>query len=266
MNQSMKNYFMPYFSGFVALSAFIVTLFGASYCNFITFCQTNPAVEDPAILHYGIWWYRGWVAVSSNDGDYILETCFNYDDDTNIDSNWIAARTFNTLALVFGIAATCWSCVAGCVQPSKRMLQATGAFYMLVCFFTGMTLLLLQSNACKANENVAVFENTFPKLDITFQDTCSLGVGAKTTIAATVLWFVAAVASCISEPIKDEDGGDAQVSPIKEGGGDMEEVSGDQVKEDMAPVDEASDDKVKEDVAPVEEDTASPRDVVSGDV
>jgi hypothetical protein len=241
---------MPYFSGFMALCAFIITLFGASYCNFITFCQTSPVVEEPAILHYGIWWYRGWAAVSSADGDYIYETCYGYDEDTIIDSNWKCARAFNTLALIFGICAASWSCCAGCVQPSKRMFQATGAFYMLVCFFTGMTLLLLQSNACKANENIAVFENTFPMLDITFQDTCSLGVGAKTTIAATVLWFVAAIASCMSKPIEDEDGGDAQVSPIKEEGGDVHEVSSEKVKEDIAPA--------KEDLAPC--------DVVSGDV
>jgi hypothetical protein len=48
--------------------------------------------------------------------------------------------------------------------------------------------------------NVKTFELAFPALDLTFPDTCTMGVGAKTTISATVLWFVAAIAACMSGP------------------------------------------------------------------
>ncbi|KAL3823505.1 hypothetical protein ACHAXA_010827 [Cyclostephanos tholiformis] len=240
MKQSMKD-FLPIFSGFMAFSAFIITLFGASYCNFVTFCQTSPIVDEPAILHYGIWWYRGWVAVSDSNGSYIVESCLAYDGDTVIDSNWKAARAFNTLALIFGIVVGSWATCVGCTNPSKKMFQATGALYMLVCFFTGMSLLLLQSNACKANESVAVFEESFP-LILTFQDTCSLGAGAKTTIAATVLWFVAAVASCMSEP-NNEDGGDV-VSSDRIAPADKEVSADEKVEEDLAPAGEEVPEKV----------------------
>ena len=203
---------MPYFSGFMAFCAFIVTLFGTSYCNFLTFSQSIEGVEDPIVLHYGIWWYRGWAAVSTTEGNYILETCFAYDDDTVIDSKWKSARAFSTMALIIGGAASIWSLCAGCLHPSKKMFQMTGVLYMVCCFFTGMILLMLESNACKKNENVAAFENAFRILDVNFQDSCSMGAGAKTTISATVLWFVAAIASCKSEPLQDYQDGRAVVS------------------------------------------------------
>jgi len=195
---------MPYFSGFMAFCAFVITLFGASYCNFITFTQTGLGAEvDPVVLHYGLWWYRSWATVSTTEANYIVETCFAYDEDTVIDSKWKSARAFSTLALIIGGVASTWSLCAGCLQPSKKMFQMTGVVYMLCCFFTGMSLLLLESNACKNNENVTAAEDAFPLLNVTFQDTCSMGAGAKTTISATVLWFVAAIASCKSEPLQD---------------------------------------------------------------
>jgi hypothetical protein len=198
-----RSYCMPYFSGFMAFCAFIITLFGASYCNFLTFSQSVEGVEDPVVLHYGVWWYRGWAAVSTTEGNYILEACFAYNDDVVIDSKWKSARAFSTMALIIGGAASIWSLCAGCLHPSKRMFQASGAVYMLCCFFTGMTLLMLESNACKNNLNVKAFEEAFRILDVDFQDSCSMGAGAKTTIAATVLWFAAAIASCKSEPLQN---------------------------------------------------------------
>ncbi len=230
----------------MAFCAFIITLFGASYCNFLTFSQSIEGVEDPYVLHYGVWWYRGWAAVSTTEGNYLLETCFAYDENTVIDSKWKSARAFSTMALIIGGAASTWSLCAGCLQPSKKMFQMTGMLYMVCCFFTGMTLLMLESNACKNNEDVAAFEKAFPRLGINFQDSCSMGAGAKTTISANVLWFVAAIASCKSEPLQDgPDGRDVQDGPD---GRDV--VSEDLAKEVPVP---ASDDFSKEEPVPAGE-------------
>jgi len=206
---------MPYFSGFMAVSAFIITLFSAAYCNFITFTSEEGG-ESPVVLHYGIWWYRGWAAVQTSEGTYLLETCYSYDEDTEIDPKWKTARAFNTMAIIIGCLASFWTMCAGCLKPSKRMFQVTGVLYMAVCFFTGMSLLMLESNACKANENVEEFKDTFRALNLTFGETCSIGPGSKSVIAATVLWFVAAIASCKSEPFQESpngEGGDDRVSP-----------------------------------------------------
>jgi hypothetical protein len=73
------------------------------------------------------------------------------------------------------------------MKPSKKIFQIAGMFNMACCLFTGVSLLLLNSNACNNNLNVATFELAFPLLDLTFPDTCTMGVGAKTTISATVL-------------------------------------------------------------------------------
>ena len=35
---------------------------------------------------------------------------------------------------------------------------------------------------------------------VTFPNTCTMGPGAKSTIAATFLWFAAAIAACKTEP------------------------------------------------------------------
>ncbi|KAL3779668.1 hypothetical protein ACHAW5_008689 [Stephanodiscus triporus] len=197
---------MPYLSGFVAFSAFFLILFGATWCNFLTFTSNetftnSEGVESAVTLEFGIWYRRGWSAVSSEDGEmYVFETCYFYPEGTAYDANWKSAKAFNTMALCIGGIATFATLLAGCVHPTKKMFQIGGMFHMVCCIFTGLSLLLLNSNVCNNNLLVKEFERAFPLLDLTFPETCSMGVGAKTTISATVLWFVAAILACKSGP------------------------------------------------------------------
>jgi hypothetical protein len=195
---------MPYFSSFIAFCAFVVTLFGACWCNFLTFTSNETVQNDDAVtLEFGIWFYRGWSSAVSSSGEvYVFESCYNYPEGTVYDANWKSAKAFNTMTLFIGLGGVVVSCalLTDCVDPSKRMFQIGGALNMVCSLFTGLSLLILDSNACNNNLNVALFEQAFPLLGLTFPDTCTMGVGAKTTITATVLWFVAAIAACMSGP------------------------------------------------------------------
>lgn len=71
---------------------------------------------------------------------------------------------------------------------------------MLCCLFSGLTLLVLNSNACRDNDLVKILEEQTPNLNLSFESSCVLGSGAKSTIAATVLWFVAAIAALKADP------------------------------------------------------------------
>ncbi len=135
---------------------------------------------------------------STTKGTIVLETCNLYPEGTVFDSKWKSAKAFSTMALVIGGTLTFWAVLAGCLPSSKKMFQMGGSVYMVCCLFTGLSLLLLDSNAC--NKNLMMMEvSTAATTLVTFPDTCTMGPGAKSTIAATVLWFAAAIAACKTE-------------------------------------------------------------------
>jgi hypothetical protein len=237
--------FMPYFSGFIAFGAFVITLFGATYCDFLTFTSnetvTIQGVTDTVTLEFGVWYYRGWSYVIGSEGEvYVFETCWNYPEETVYDANWKSAKAFNTMALIIGGMVVFVTMFAACSAPSKKIFQIAGMSNMVCCLFTGLSLLLLNSNACNNNLNVETFELAFPVLNLTFPDTCTMGVGAKTTISATVLWFVAAIAACMSGPNPQGEAADDLVKeePVPVDGGEApEQAAEDLVKGESAPVD-----------------------------
>lgn len=70
--------------------------------------------------------------------------------------------------------------------------------FLFCCLCQGLTLLFLDSSACKNNSYVNDLENT---AGATFEDECSMALGARSNIASTCLWFVAgALMLCIMKP------------------------------------------------------------------
>merc|ERR1711862_439666 len=57
-----------------------------------------------------------------------------------------------------------------------------GGIYMFVTLCQGLILLALDSNLCDST----ALNAAFPSDRVTFSETCSMGIGAKCTIAATV--------------------------------------------------------------------------------
>mmetsp|Transcript_8928 Transcript_8928/g.18590 ORF Transcript_8928/g.18590 Transcript_8928/m.18590 type:complete len:96 (+) Transcript_8928:1-288(+) len=65
--------------------------------------------------------------------------------------------------------------------------------YLLACFCSGMTLILLDSALCKDNLLMAGAKAAYPLF--TWQETCGLSTGANVVISATVFYFLAGVTS-----------------------------------------------------------------------
>ena len=97
-------------------------------------------------------------------------------------------------------------------MSTKRQVSfRTGAIgYLLSCLFAGLSLIVLDSNLCKSNTIVNALANTDVGGMGSLQETCSMSQGGKSTIASTVLFFVAAVGTGLLHPAqqkKDADDG-----------------------------------------------------------
>ncbi|KAL7553910.1 hypothetical protein ACHAWF_017262 [Thalassiosira exigua] len=184
--------------GILAAIAFVLSLFAGVYCKFISFTSTG---ENPITLYFGIWYYQGWSAVENPvQGTVILESCLNYPDGTNLDSKWRSAMAFSAMTLIIGGVVTFWALLAGCLYPSRGTYKAGGGLYMLCCLFQGLSLLLLNSNACHNNNLLGMVQKQVPDASLAFPSSCSMAYGAKCAIAATVMWFVTAIAAITVEP------------------------------------------------------------------
>lgn len=184
----------------IAATAFVLSMFAGVYCHFISFSTTDDG-SKPVTLNFGIWYYQGWSIVQSNvQGTVILESCFHYPDGTNYDSQWRSAMAFSVMVLIIGGVTTFWALLAGCLYPSRAAYKTGCLIYLLCCLFQGLTLLMLDSNACNNNSLIAGLQEQLPNSSLSFQSSCSMAAGAKCSIAATVLWFVAAVAAMKVDP------------------------------------------------------------------
>eukprot|EP00985_Skeletonema_marinoi_P030770 scaffold33799_cov93-Skeletonema_marinoi.AAC.1 len=107
-----------------------------------------------------------------------MESCNYYPDNSVIiDTKWRSARAFSALTIIIG---------------------------GLVTFWLGLTLLLMTSNACYNNGMVELsataLQNSLINFSGEFPTTCTMAGGGKATIAAVVMWFLAALASLKVEP------------------------------------------------------------------
>ena len=137
------------------------------------------------------------------EGTVVLETCNRYPDGTSIDTNWKSARAFSTMTLIIGGIVTFISLLSCIINPSSTAYKAGGMLFLLCCLFQGLSLLMLDSNACKNNivvDNLEAQFNSENSNQLQFNETCSMGQGAKCAIAATIFWFVAGVAAMKVKP------------------------------------------------------------------
>ena len=138
--------------------------------------------------------------IDNVQGTVVAEACVNYPGGTSVDSKWKSARAFSTMALIIGGVVTFWALLSGCLYPSRGTYKAGGLAYMICCLFMGLSLLMLDSNACHNNRLNEMLKEEMPIVPLTFPSSCSMAMGAKCTIAATVMWFLAAVAALTVEP------------------------------------------------------------------
>jgi hypothetical protein len=158
---------------------------------FLKFSSTAFGTSTPITVEFGIWYYESLAAISTTDGNYIVEYCQAYPDTVEIDASWKAARAFSVLVFIFACIIVGTLLYASCfpARAGHSLGRCMPPLYLLMAIFQGLTLLFLDSAACKAN----------PLLDglgsIIFQETCTISTGAKIFISATVFWAAAAVSS-----------------------------------------------------------------------
>lgn len=135
------------------------------------------------------------------DKNIMQEGCWRYPDIVYFDSKWMAARAFNTLALIGGflwlMVDFCTTCARGRIKPEPIWM---GCLLLLTCLFSGLTLIALDSNICKNYELIPI-ENME---GYEFNDECEISTGANLVIAATVFWFVASLCSLAANKSKDD--------------------------------------------------------------
>lgn len=139
-----------------------------------------------------------------------MESCVYYPaNSVVIDTPWRSARAFSALTIIIGGLTTFWMVLSWFLRSfysgtrGKSMLKCAGLMYMLCCLFQGLTLLLMNSNACHNNGMVqltstALNNNLFSVGE--FPSSCTMSSGGKASIAAIVIWFLAALASLKVEP------------------------------------------------------------------
>eukprot|EP00804_Cyclotella_cryptica_P024263 CCRYP_012543-RA/>CCRYP_012543-RA protein AED:0.32 eAED:0.32 QI:243/1/1/1/1/1/3/1091/255 len=188
--------------GLLGALAFILSGFGGVYCKFLSHISTG-GLEQPITINSGIWYYQGYAIVNTTvQGTVVLETCNNYPDNVYIDPKWKSARAFATMALIIGGCVTFWGLLAGCLYPNKAAYKLGGILMMLCCLFQGLTFLFLDSEACHNNSLTAALEQEISLINLTFEDSCVLAAGGKCAIAATILWFLAALSAFKVDPPK----------------------------------------------------------------
>ena len=150
---------------------------------------------------FGLWTYGQYAFLTTGQQSWIYQGCFPYAQSVEIDSNWRAARAFNAIVLFGGFAFFLMSVFLACIgnRIEERPQVIVGVCLLLLSLFSGLTLLVLDSNLCK--ENVLLGELG----QFVFNDRCELSTGANCVISATVFWFLAALCSLSASRSKSEE-------------------------------------------------------------
>ena len=171
------------------MTAFVLSLISTFDCG-LGLVKFSSTVGTPSIdRHFGLWWY-GHYEMNESLNMVTYEGCRPYHDLLDIDSKWSAARAFNILTLVGGftwlVVDTLTMFVRGTAKPQSIWMVN---LLLLNCFFSGLTLIALDSNMCNNNELVTINELE----GYEFNGHCELSSGANLVIASTVIWFVASL-------------------------------------------------------------------------
>lgn len=216
--------FIPVILGWAAL---FLTMLGNVWCKFVSYTVTGglPSnITSTEEIHYGIF-LRGERFINSN-GD-MKEGCSSYPDYQDYDSKWITSKAFSIIVGVAGAFALFFGMWSTCLSPSENAWRIIGPLFILLSLFQGLTLLVLGSNMCDGQSMNQRLEQDY---GLTFDDSCSLSMGANMCIASTTLWFVAgAIGCCVSKlPSPSED----PAPKDAEGEADPEQDRSDEQEED----------------------------------
>ena len=135
--------------------------------------------------------------------------CFSYTQFTpwgyvtpDFDSAFNASRWFSIIGYVFGGGACFTLLCSSCCRMDQKRLKCVAWYFLIACFFQGMSLLVFSSNVCKVGFFATYFVPPSQMSNETYLDEyrsiiedagCSLSLGSKMAISATVLYFICAL-------------------------------------------------------------------------
>ncbi len=169
-----------------AIIAFALGFIGSVQCNVIKFTSTSGFDGEPVTVQFGFWSHESvdfYFATDESSGSttgFMVTTCTGYDQDVDIDAKWKAAAAFSILPLIFGGIDFVWMCVAKCTVNHWFDCIA----FLLAFFCQSLSILFLDSNACKNNSVIQSIEETPFRENVTFQETCSMSQGMRCIVAA----------------------------------------------------------------------------------
>jgi hypothetical protein len=120
--------------------------------------------------------------------------------------------------------------MASCCPLDAKKMAGLSCYYWIATLFQGLSLLIFTSNACQAGFFEPFINPNSNLSDNIDSVTCSLGLGAKLSISATVLYFIGMLTIPFAKPpppASNPFGGGGDGEEGGGGGGGEEEPKGD---------------------------------------
>jgi hypothetical protein len=188
------------------LAALASTMWGVSSCRFLYIDYTSdrggfadyyldPTPDgDPVLYRTGAGMFTWLVPF---DNDWSDGFCQGYTDlqrDAFSDHSFETARIFAVLSVLAAIGVTIWTWFLACISLGKFQIYMMSTILGLLVIFCGFTFLIFSSNLCNHLVEAQGYGSD-----------CTLDQGGLVTIAAVILWSVAALISIIYIKPPDQD-------------------------------------------------------------
>lgn len=131
-----------------------------------------------------------------------------------MDGAWKAARAFSVVAFVLGLLLLLSSLFSCCDGFRTLAFGCEAPLYLLLSLSLGLTLLLLDSDAC--DDNALVKEVELRRENLEFPETCGISQGARLVISAMSFYLVAAVLSFMAHKEEEEEMKEAAEAGLNE--------------------------------------------------
>jgi len=118
------------------------------------------------------------------------------------DSAFIASRWFSCIGYVFGGAAWFTLTCSSCCRIDQTRLKGIACYFWVAAFFQGLSLIMFKSDVCQQGFFQSYFmppnqqnnATLLAEVNAVIEDVqCTLSLGSKMAISATVLYFVCSI-------------------------------------------------------------------------
>ena len=181
---------LAFIPGIVACLALTLSFASSFWCETIKFVPVTGSGDNVLwpVRTLGPFFSKEIVATTvtaSGNTAYVLgHQCVNLPSSVYLDPKWKTTQAFAIITAIIGGVALFWTCLSPCGNVSDRSWRMLGLVFLFCSITQGLTLLFLESNACKDNSMMD---------GVSYTGTCEWDWGTKTNISSVVFWFVAGI-------------------------------------------------------------------------